>query len=299
MHCQEGPCNLFIRRPLRLLGIYVVHTASPHLRNTVTPSRNLQYRPDFATLILNLSFLNRPVCIFRPLGLQWPVYLRRLITRDKRDEQLAVSTGNPVERSSAERTVERLGPSEFDTVAGILALAYNNYPLHIWNMPNAATRIADARVFFKFFLKMMRPDNRDVFVTSDRSAALISSIARKGERLYPKNVRQVLAVVRKTSPLNDYLEWVETFRPNVDQRCIHLFGALPDAPRGTGSFLLANVLKIFDREGLPVWMSPADPLTLPLFRRFGFEIGNQVRRDADTPPVHLIWRPAMPQGEAK
>jgi hypothetical protein len=161
-------------------------------------------------------------------------------------------------------------------------------------MPNVATRIADATVFFKFFLKKMRPHNRDVFVTSDRTAALISSIARKGEGLFPKNVRHVLTVVRKTSPVNDYLEWIETFRPKVDQRCIHLFGALPDAPRGTGSFLLANVLKIFDSEGLPVWMSPADPLTLPLFRRFGFEIGDEVRRDDVTPPVHLIWRPPMP-----
>ena len=54
------------------------------------------------------------------------------------------------------QTVERVGPSEFDTVARILGLAYNNYPFHIWAMPNAATRLADAAVFFEFYLRIMR-----------------------------------------------------------------------------------------------------------------------------------------------
>ena len=93
--------------------------------------------------------------------------------QDKGDKKPALSTNDPVERSSVARKVERVGPGEFDTVARILAMAYNNYPLHIWAMPNAATRVADATVYFKFYLKRMRPDNRDVFVTSDRSAAVL------------------------------------------------------------------------------------------------------------------------------
>ena len=210
--------------------------------------------------------------------------------RDEQDKK----AGNPVQQTSAAQTVERVGPSEFDTVARILAVAYNNYPLHIWAMPNAATRLADAAVFFKFYLKRMRPDNRDVFVTSDRSAVVVSSIFRKGNRGYPDKVHNLPTLFGKTSPVNDYFEWIETFRPNVDHRHNAFLASLPEAPRGTGFFLLSNVLKIFDREGLPVWTWSTDPLILPFHRRLGFQIGDELRRDNITPPATLMWRPPMP-----
>ncbi len=67
-------------------------------------------------------------------------------------------------------------------------------------MPNAATRLADAAVFFKFYLKRMRPHNRDVFVTSDRSAALVTSIVRKGDGAYNDNVRYLPHYSEKSRP---------------------------------------------------------------------------------------------------
>jgi hypothetical protein len=214
--------------------------------------------------------------------------------RDERDEKLAASAGNPIERPSAAQTVERVGPNEFDTVARILAAAYTNDPIHIWSLPNAATRLADATVFFKFYLKRMRPQNWDVWVTSDRSAALITSIVRKGDKVYLNDVRHLPSLVRKISPVNDYFEWLETFRPNVDHWYGEFLGARPDAPRGSGMFLLANVLKMSDRDGLPYWTWSSNPLNLPFFRFLGFEIGEEVRRDDDTPPVHIILHPPMP-----
>lgn len=190
--------------------------------------------------------------------------------------------------------VERVDPSEFDTVARILAMAYSNDPIHIWAMPNAATRLKDATIFFKFYLRWMRPDNRDVFATSDRSSVVVTSLVRKGERAYWNGIRNLPAMIRNISPVNDYFEWIETFRPNVDHRYSEFVGTLPNASRPTGFFLLTNVFKMFDREGLPVWAWSSNPINLPMYRRLGYQIGDELRRDPLTPPVHTLWRPPMP-----
>ena len=94
--------------------------------------------------------------------------------------------------------------------------------------------------------------------------------------------------------MNDFLQWIETFRPNVDHLYFEFLSALPNAPRGTGYFLVAKVLKKFNREGLPVWAWLSNPRSLAFFyRRLGFDVSEEFRRDANTPPVRTIWRPSM------
>lgn len=194
-------------------------------------------------------------------------------------------------------SVERVDPSEFDSVARVLAAAYTNDPIHIWAMPKAATRLADATFFFNYYLRRMQPSNRDVFATADRSAVVVTSLVRKGQGAYSEGVRHLPTLVRKISPVNEYFQWIETFRPDIDHRHSEFLGCLPNAPRGSGFFLLANVLKIFDREGLPVWTWSSNRLNLPFYRRLGFEIREELRRDDNTPPVTIIWRPVMPVTE--
>jgi hypothetical protein len=210
------------------------------------------------------------------------------------DEKFELSHGDLSVQPTPTPSVERLDPSELDTVARVLAQGYTEDPIHLWAMPNVVTRLADATMFFTFYLRWMRPHSWDVFATSDRSAVLVTSLVRKGSRQYPDAVRFLPSLIRKKSPVNDYFDWIETFRPRVDHRYTEFLGCLPNARRGTGFFLFANVLKIFDREGLPVWSWSSNPLNLPFYRRLGFEIGDELRRDNSTPPVTVIWRPAMP-----
>ena len=134
----------------------------------------------------------------------------------------------------------------------------------------------------------------DVFATADRSAVVVTSLVRQGNSAYPDGVRHLPPLLRTMSPVNDYFEWIETFRPKIDHVHSEFLGALPNAPRGTGFFLLANVLKMFDRQGLPVWTWSSNRLNLPFYRRLGFEIGEELRRDDNTPPVTIIWRPPAP-----
>jgi hypothetical protein len=51
-------------------------------------------------------------------------------------------------------------------------------------------------------------------------------------------------------------------------------------------------LETADREGLPVWSWSSNPRNFTFYRRLGFEIGAELRRDESTPPVTVIWHPA-------
>ena len=197
-----------------------------------------------------------------------------------------------------ELLVERVDPSELDTIARVLAEAYTEDPIHLWAMPKAATRlkqVQDGIVFFTLFLRWMRKYSWDVFANADRSAVSITWPVRQGESGYPSGVRYLPTLVRTKSPVNDYFAWIEKFRPKVDHQYSEFLAALPGAPRGAGFFLLANVLKMFDRVGLPVWAWSSNPLNLVLYRRLGFEIGETVRMDDNSPPVTPIWHPPVPQ----
>ena len=69
-----------------------------------------------------------------------------------RNEILEVSRGDQIDRPTPTPSVERADPSELDTVARVLAAGYAEDPVPLWAMPKAATRLADATVFFTVFL---------------------------------------------------------------------------------------------------------------------------------------------------
>jgi hypothetical protein len=210
------------------------------------------------------------------------------------DEKSESPPDNLIERPSTALSVERVDPSELHTVARVLATAYAEYPIHTWAMSNPATGLADATVFFTFYLRWMRPHSWDVFATNDRSAALVTRPVHYGNSPYPDGVRNLPTLISTKSSVNEFFQWIETFRPKVDHQYSEFLGSLPNARRGTGFFLLASVLKMFDREGLPVWSWTSNPHNLTFYRRLGFEIGAELRRDANTPPVTPIWRPPTP-----
>jgi hypothetical protein len=194
-------------------------------------------------------------------------------------------------------SVERVDPSEMETVARVLAHAYTEDPIHLWAMPRESSRFDDAVAFFSFYLRQLRRTSWDVFATSDRSAVVVTSVVKRGHNAYPQEVRRLPGLIRGLSRVNDYFQWLESFRPDMDHVHSEFLGALPTARRGAGFILLANVLRMFDRERLPVWTWSSNPLNLPFYRRLGFEIRNELKRDDDTPPVTVIWRPVHPVDE--
>jgi GNAT superfamily N-acetyltransferase len=179
-------------------------------------------------------------------------------------------------------------------VAYILALAYSEDPIHIWTMPRTEKQLNDAMMFFFFYLRKMPKDNWYVYISSDYSAALVASLVSKGGSAYLDDVRQLHKILQKRSPAADYFQWIETYRPNIDHYYLDLIGCLPSQrSQGQGSFLMRSLLEKADQKGLPIWSWSSNPRNLTFYRRLGFEIGEELRRDAETPPVTILWRPPV------
>lgn len=190
-----------------------------------------------------------------------------------------------------ELLVERVDPSELNVIARVLAEAYSEDPLFLWAMPKAATRLADAIVFFTFYLRRMLSHHREVFATSDRSAVAVMTSAGS---LHRESPRYLSTLIRTMSPATDYFRWIETFQPDVDHRYLEFIGVLPThRSKGRGYLLLGSLLAMSAHESLPVWCWSSNPRNLTFYLRLGFEIGAELCRDADTPPVTSLWRPQI------
>ena len=208
-----------------------------------------------------------------------------------RNENSEALPGDPLDQPAPAQPVERVDAGELDAVARVLAEAYAEDPVMIWALPRAATRLADAAAFFTFFLRRKGGHTREVFATSDRSAVVVMATVSSGRR---DDARHPSSLTGKRSPSADYFQWIESFRPDVDHRYLEFIGCLPaQRSRGMGSLLLGNLLASAARDGFPVWCWSSNPRNLTFYRRLGFDIGDELRRDADTPPVTLLWRPLI------
>jgi GNAT superfamily N-acetyltransferase len=216
------------------------------------------------------------------------------------DKKLELSDGGLSAQPTLIPSVERVNPSEIDTVARVLAVAYYEDPVLLWAMPRAATRLDDATLFFKYYLqRMLLPHSWDVIATADRSAIVVMRLVRQSDSTSPDGVRHLPTLVRTRSPVNDFFQWIETLRPKIDHLYLEFMVCLPSQhSKGIGSLLLGSRLAEADREGLPVWAFSSNPRNLPFYRRLGFEIGEELRRDDNTPPVTMILRrPALLRDE--
>ena len=205
------------------------------------------------------------------------------------------STGSRIDRAIQKPPFERVDPSELGTVARVLAEAFFDDPVLIWAMPKAATRLADATAFFTFYLRRMRPHRWEVFATLDRSAVAIMSSVCQASPEHREGSRDMPSLVRTTSSAGDYFRWIETFHPPFDHRYLEFIGISPThRSKGQGSVLLNGLLEMSAREGLPVWSWSSNPRNLSFYRRLGFDVGTDLRRDTETPAVTPLLRPPVP-----
>jgi len=66
--------------------------------------------------------------------------------------------------------------------------------------------------------------------------------------------------------------------------------------RGLGGALLEPVLHRCDEAGRPAYLETQKPENVAFYRRFGFEVLEEVRIEG-APPVWLLWRDPHPPGE--
>ena len=91
----------------------------------------------------------------------------------------------------------------------------------------------------------------------------------------------------------EFMEQVGASHPEVDHW--HLPGIGVDPSRqgaGLGSALLEHTLALVDRDGVVAYLESSNPLNVPLYERFGFEVIAEIQA-GDSPTIWPMLRPAQ------
>jgi ribosomal protein S18 acetylase RimI-like enzyme len=215
------------------------------------------------------------------------------------DEMLEVSQGFVMDCLIPPGITEYIDTDGMRDAAYVLADAYLKDPVFLWAMPKVNSRMADATAFFTFFLRRARRSGRRVFTNSDHSAVAVTTSITETDRSAADRSVCLPAMGRTTSPMDGYFTWIETHQPHVDHQYLEFIGCLSACrSKGRGSRLLRALLQMFTRQGSPVWSWSSNVRNLTFYHRLGFEVGEEIRRDADSPAVTTLWYPTGPSTAA-
>lgn len=193
--------------------------------------------------------------------------------------------------------VVRLDDSRERAVGEMLGEAFAFDPIFVYVEPDEARR----RTFLADFMTALTRRSHRL------AEAWVTSPEVQGASLWKgPDLRSMSADQLAMSGLDRIAEWlspaamarfdevfdrVEAALEEDAPEPVYYLGVLGVAPelrgRGVGSRLMAPVLARADREGVPVTLETANPHNLPLYRRNGFEVMQEVRPSAPDGPT--VW----------
>ncbi len=181
-------------------------------------------------------------------------------------------------------------PEDRDRCTATLVAAFVNDPLMRWMFP-------DADQYLAAFPQVIRHyggtafDLGTAFRTDD--CAGIACWLAPGESVDEEALGGVLEATIEPERLGvifEFMEQVGASHPTFDHW--HLPGIAVDPSHqgaGIGSLLLAHSLAEVDRHGAAAYLESSNPLNVPLYERFGFEVIAEIQA-GDSPTIWPMLR---------
>jgi ribosomal protein S18 acetylase RimI-like enzyme len=198
--------------------------------------------------------------------------------------------------------VAPVGAADRRRLVDVLVRAFAEDPVAGFVFPSARRRHAGLRRFFS--AQVRRQYGPLGFVRTTRGldgAALWGPPDRPGNSL--RQLVQLLPVVphlvaRDTAAVLRFLSEVDRHHPRAPHWYLATLGTAPERQgRGIGSALLAEGLARIDAAGEPAYLESSKERNVPFYARFGFDVIEELRLGAGTPPMWLMWRePRAPSG---
>jgi GNAT superfamily N-acetyltransferase len=208
--------------------------------------------------------------------------------------------------------------TERETLAALLARAFDDDPTMTWVFPVATLRARDLRRLFAANLAhasrhgwVDRASAGDGAAADDRATGVGSGDAAGvalwlGPGAFPMRAWQALlsghaalpltlslTSLRRMRRLTAYAQMQHLRTVAGPHWYLHGIGVEPDRQReGIGTTLLRLGLERADRDHLPCYLETARESTLPFYARFGFRVAIPGRLPPDGPPVFSLLRPA-------
>ncbi|MGN6254058.1 MAG: GNAT family N-acetyltransferase [Solirubrobacterales bacterium] len=187
--------------------------------------------------------------------------------------------------------------SEVDrtTAAAALAEAFMDDPVAIWATPKDRHRPGALRRFFGAVFDT-HIEGEVVYVDSERRGAAIWALPGRWQgsvrnqfrtaaafahpRHWPRLPRIVGGVVK-----------AEQSHPRTEHFYLATLGVTPDRQgEGIGSRLLAPVLEICDRDGVPAYLESSKHSNIAFYARHGFRVTGELRLPGGGPILYPMWR---------
>jgi GNAT superfamily N-acetyltransferase len=186
-------------------------------------------------------------------------------------------------------------PDDHEPAAEALALAFAEDPAWAHLLPDPATRAERLLAFFMAEIGNLAPEYRQVWIAEDGSGAAIW--AHPGRWRVPmsrtmRTGRRMAAVYGWRLPLATWTQLrFERRHPRASHWYLHYIGVEPRRQgRGLGAALLAPVLELCDREGVPAHLEASTERNRVLYERHGFSLTGSFDMPAGGPPLREMWR---------
>lgn len=185
-------------------------------------------------------------------------------------------------------------------VSVTLAKAFEDDPVMEWLIPSAGrNRFERLRQFFALDMKAWNLRHDETWTTPDYRGGAIWAPPGKWKLSVADIVKSTPAMARilgRRLPLAlRGLNEIERRHPREPHYYLAVLGTEPaQQGKGIGGALLAPVLDRCDQEGVGAYLESSKEKNVPYYRRFGFEVTEELPLPKG-PPIWLMWRqPRLP-----
>ncbi|OQP50245.1 GNAT family N-acetyltransferase [Niastella populi] len=190
---------------------------------------------------------------------------------------MKIRTGTPLDEAQA---------------TAVLTLAFSNDPMARWSLPDAAKFLAAFPLLTKAFGGSSFEGGTSFIAEGFAGAALWlpPGVGPDDESLVRILVENASDDIKDDMP--KIFEQMEEFHPAEPHWYLPMIGVDPARQGdGVGSALMAEALKVIDRNGAIAYLESSNPRNISLYKRHGFEVIGEIQ-SGSSPTVRPMLRKA-------
>jgi ribosomal protein S18 acetylase RimI-like enzyme len=193
-------------------------------------------------------------------------------------------------------TLRKASTDDVPRVARALARAFYDDPVFQWLIPDGSERLRRSERGFSLYMRKVYLPHDECYTTEDVVGGALwmppgtwhlGPLAQL--RLLPGMFR---AMGGRLPQVLRAIATIESNHPEEPHWYLHMIGVDPrQQGRGYGAALLRNALERVDAEHLTAYLESSNPVNIPIYERFGFEVITAVTVDP-APPIFPMLRRA-------
>lgn len=192
--------------------------------------------------------------------------------------------------------VRKATQADAPKVSAVMARAFDDDPLANWACAQDARRSRRIYDFMDFATRKLTLPHNEVYTTDEHQGGALWTPPGKWKMGMLQQLLAVSAFARCTTwkrlpKVMSGLNAVEKKHPREPHYYLLGLGVDPELQgRSIGTQLMAPVLAMCDRDGVPAYLESSKEVNIPLYERNGFRVTEELVIPGDGPRTWLMWR---------